>query len=202
MHPMRLMGWGLLAAAFFAAAMETAAQSMTGSWGTMSARSVLAVMFPYLFEAFRDGIDATLAPWVWDYVVSPVLILPGWFLLTVPGVLLIWHFRPPADPNDGGQDAFPETTYEDIVAAAREADEDDIGIPSKYRDLDEYDPTRQPAIDDIDPALDPLYLDQADVVPPARHIPSGGVSSGSEGGGTANGSSANGGFGSGLNRPF
>ena len=195
---MRSLGWGLLAAAFLAAALETAAQSLTGSWGSMAARDVLAVMFPTLFDAFRDNVDASFGPWMWDFVILPLLILPFWLLLCVPGGFLIWYFQPPPDPDDSSPDAFPGTTYEEIVAAAREADEDDIGIPSKYRDLDEYDPTRQPSDEEIDPALDPLYLEQADVVPPARHIPSGNAPTGNSA--TEGGNGGN--FGSGLNRPF
>ncbi len=195
---MRLLGWGLLAAAFLAAALETAAQGITHDWGTMAARDVLEVLAPDLFDAFRDNVDAVLHPAVWDYVVLPLLILPGWLLIGVPGGLLVWLFRPAPDPEDTGPDSFPEASYEEIVAAAREADKDDIGIPSKYRDLEEYDPSRQPTDDGVDPALDPLYLEQADVIPPASHIPS--SVQGSEA--PPGNGPGNDGFGGGLNRPF
>lgn len=205
---MRLLGWALLAAAFLAAALETAAQGITHDWGTMAARDVLAVLAPDLFDAWRDAVDEALHPAVWDYVVLPLLILPGWLLIGVPGGLLVWLFRPAPDPEDTGPDSFPQASYEEIVAAAHEADKDDIGIPSKYRDLEEYDPSRQPSDEGIDPALDPLYLEQADVIPPARHIPSSAQASsqGTGPGNTPGTGSGNGpgneGFGSGLNRPF
>jgi len=199
---MRLLGWGLLAAAFLAAALETAAQGITHDWGTMAARDVLEVLAPDLFDAWRDTVDEVLHPAVWDYVVLPLLILPGWLLIGVPGGLLVWLFRPARDPEDTGPDSFPEASYEEIVAAAHEADKDDIGIPSKYRDLDEYDPSRQPADDGVDPALDPLYLEQADVIPPARHIPSSAQGSEAPQGNSSGTGPGNDGFGGGLNRPF
>jgi hypothetical protein len=198
MHPLRLLGWGLLVAAFLAASLETAAQAMTHNWGTMPARDVLEVMAPDLFDAFRDAVDAWLHPAVWDYVILPLLILPAWLLLSVPGGLLVWRFHPAPDPDDAGPDSFPQASYEEIVAAAHEADEQDTGIPSKYRDLDEYDPSRQGTEEPADPTLDPFQNEQADVVPPARHIPSGGAGGPGQGGEAG----GNNGFGGGLNRPF
>jgi hypothetical protein len=168
---MRIVGWGFLAAAFLAAALETAAHGITRDWGSMSARDVFEVLAPDLFDAFRDKIDSVLHPVAWDYVIMPLLILPGWLLIGVPGGLLVWLFRPAPDPDYTNAASFPQVSYEDIVAAAREADEDDIGLPSKYRDLDEYDPSRQFTEEGIDSALDPLHREQADVIPPARHIP-------------------------------
>jgi hypothetical protein len=205
MHSLRLLGWGLLAAAFLAAALETAAQGMTHGWGTMAARDVLELLAPDLFDAFRDNVASLLHPVVWDYVILPLLILPGWLLIGVPGGLLVWLSRPAADPDDTGADSFPQASYEEIVAAAREADKDDIGIPSKYRDLEEYDPSRQPSDEDADTALDPLYLDQADVIPPAGHIPSSGLGSApgsSQANSPGSGRGDGDGFGGGLNRPF
>jgi len=203
---MRSLGWGLLVAAFLAAALETAAQGITREWGAMAARDVLAVLAPDLFEAFRDRVDSALHPAVWDYVILPLLFLPGWLLIGVPGGLLVWLFQPAPHPDDLAGDSFPQASYEEIVAAAREADEDDIGIPSKYRDLEEYDPSRQLSDEVADPSLDPLHLEQADVIPPARHIPSsvqgsahGGTQANSQGSGQGNSGD---GFGSGLNRPF
>lgn len=200
MYPLWLLGWSLLAAAFVAAAAETAAQGVAREWGTMAAADVLMVLVPDLFDAIRDGVDELLNPLIWDYVVLPLLALPGWLLLGVPGVVLVWRYWPAGDPLEGNLDAYPQATYEDIVAAAREADEEDIGIPSKYRDLEEYDPTKFPSDEGgADPTHDPLYLEQADVVLPARHIPpQGGGTGGTNGSGQGGGQTGSGG----LNRPF
>lgn len=194
MHPLRLLGWGFLAAAFVAAAAETAALGIAHDWGTMAAADVLRILTPDLFDEVRDRVDELLHPSVWDYVILPLLALPGWLLLSVPGVALVWRYWPVTEPFEENLDAYPLATYEDIVAAAREAEEQDIGIPSKYRDLDEYDPTKRSQEDAgmADPTLDPLDLEQADVVPPSRHIPQ-------RGGGTDGGGHSGSG---GLNRPF
>lgn len=196
MHPLRLLGWGFLVAAFVAAAAETAALRIARDWGTMAAADVLKIMAPDLFDEIRDRVDELLHPLVWDYAILPLLALPGWLLLTVPGVALVWRYWPAGDPLEGNFDTYPQASYEDIVAAAREAEEEDIGIPSKYRDLDEYDPTKPPSDDGgmVDPILDPIDIEQADVVPPSRHVPQRG------GGGSTDGDGQSGS--SGLNRPF
>lgn len=201
MASLRLLGWGLLASAFLAAAMEIAAQSLTHDWGAMAASDVLLILAPDRFDAVRDSVDEFLHPLVWDYVVLPLLMLPGWVLFGVPGAALVWIFRPAEDRDETGTDTLPQASYEEIVAAAREADEDDIGIPSKYRDLDEYDPARHSDDEAIYPALDPVYLEQADMVPPARQIPSGDGSGGTAGNGDP-GRSSSGPPGSGISRPF
>jgi len=100
----------------------------------------------------------------------PVLALPGWLLAGAPGAALVWHYRSRVEESDPLEDSLPLTTYEEIVAAAREADEDDIGLPSKYRDLDEYDPANRQNDDDADAALDSSDVEPAEVVPHSRYI--------------------------------
>ena len=167
MHPFRSLGWGLLVAAFLAAGAESAAQVIANQWGLMAASDVLRVLYPHVFASMQGAV----APFAWEYIVLPVLTLPGWILMGAPGAALAWRYRLESDPvalEDDGE--FPHTTYEEIVASAREADEQDIGLPSKYRDLGEYDPSNPPCDVHDEPQLEPYDLERADIVPPARYV--------------------------------
>ena len=166
MSPWRFLGWTLLVAAFVAAAAERAALSLAQDWGVMAASDVLRVLYPRTLESLQNA----MAPFAWNYIVLPVLALPGWLLAGAPGAALVWHYRSRVEESDPLEDSLPLTTYEEIVAAAREADEDDIGLPSKYRDLDEYDPANRQNDDDADAALDSSDVEPAEVVPHSRYI--------------------------------
>jgi hypothetical protein len=168
MQALKSLGWLLLGAAFLAAGAESAAQAMTQEWGFMAASDVLRVLTPRLF----DALELTVSPIAWDFIVLPLLALPGWLLLGVPGALLAWRYRTPIEIGEEGDEDFPHTTYEEIVAAAEEADKDDIGLPSKYRDLAEYDPSVAPGEDQGELFADPDDRERADIVPPARFIAS------------------------------
>lgn len=162
MHPLRLLGLILLGLAFLAAAFEVAARGLSQADMNLSAREVLSVFLPDALDSVRRVVVETISPSFWDYVVSPLLDLPGWLIFLLPGAVLFWRYRSDEDRVDAGAESFPDASYEDIVAAAREADEDDIGLPSKYRDLDEYDPSRRSPEGEFDDTPDvssePLWL--------------------------------------------
>jgi len=166
MQALRSIGWMLLGAAFLAAGAESAAQALAHEWGFMSASDVMRLLTPHLF----DVIELSVPPLAWNFVVLPLLALPGWLLLGVPGAMLAWRYRAPLEIGEEGDEDFPHTTYEEIVAAAEEADKDDIGLPSKYRDLAEYDPSVAPGEDQGEVFADPDDRERADIVPPAKFI--------------------------------
>jgi hypothetical protein len=173
MHPMRSFGWALLIVAFLSAAVENAAQAIAHESGFMATSDVMRIMTPHLFARLEGAFGNDSHPIIWNFIILPLLALPSWLLIGLPGGLLAYHFRAPGDKFSTADDDYPQATYEDIVRAAREADEWDTGIPSKYRDLDEYDPSKPP--DDeliaIASAKGDPELEHADVIPPARHIP-------------------------------
>ena len=138
----------IVGALLFATA-ETAAQAMSGEFGIMSAARVVEILAPEYFYQFRDPMGLLLFK------------LPGWFLFGAPGVTLAWKYR--AIPL-GGEEPDGETihtTYEDIVAAAEEADEWISNRPSKYSELEEYDPT-DPLPDEEE--LAPYQLQESDAI--------------------------------------
>jgi hypothetical protein len=137
----RVMGWCLLIAAFVFTAGEAVVHGVLSEYGIVSSVRVLEVLAPEFLAALQTAVAANLHPLAWDPLLISLLQLPGWILLGGPGVILAWYFRNRTAATSELPEDYPHTTYEDIVAAAEEADYDDIGLPSKYRDLDDYDPT-------------------------------------------------------------
>ena len=145
----RITGWCILVMAFVFTAAEAVVHGMLSEYGIVAASKVLAVLAPDTLADMKETVTENMSPLVWDPFMLTLLQLPGWILLGGPGVFLVWYFRDRTPGDSEIPDDYPHTTYEDIVAAAEEADYDDIGLPSKYRDLDDYDPTGQ--IDDSQP---------------------------------------------------
>ncbi|MDP6925998.1 MAG: hypothetical protein QGG84_02790 [Rhodospirillales bacterium] len=143
----KIIGWALLIGAFVFAGAETAAQgiavSQGGSFGHKSAYTVLSTLLPDFLTALRIFIETNLSPALWDPVITGILVLPGWLTLGVPGIFLAWKCRDlPLGGVDSDDDIMLTTSYEDIMAAAEEADEYGRSPPSKYKDLDDFDPAR------------------------------------------------------------
>ena len=137
----RLMGWFLLVVAFVFTAAEATVHGMLDEFGVVSSFRVLQVLAPEYLASLQAAVEGYLHPLAWDPLLRALMQLPGWILLGGPGVFLIWYFRDRTPSEFELPEDYPHTTYEDIVAAAEEADYDDIGLPSKYRDLADYDPT-------------------------------------------------------------
>lgn len=174
----KLIAWVLLIAAFFSAAAEIAAQALTGTFGYMSAHDVLYTLIPGKYIVFQGWIEDHVSPTLWNPVLRTVLSLPAWSLFAVPGLALAWACRTRHTPDDETDDRA-YTTYEDIVAAAEEADEEAGEYqPSKYADHAEYDPTRADLEDEQDIELlikegreagdgEPPRLGRMTLLPPA-----------------------------------
>jgi hypothetical protein len=136
----RFFGWGLLVVAFVFTAAEAVAHGVVGEYGIMAASRVLDILAPEVLVSLKTLVAENIHPLAWDPLLVSLMKLPGWLLLGGPGVFLIWFFRDRSADAFETADDYPYTSYEDILAAAEEADRDDIGLPSKYRDLDDYDP--------------------------------------------------------------
>ena len=137
----KLIAKALLMAAFLAAMLEVAGRVITGTMDYMSAHDLLYTFVPGKYIVFQSWIEDHISRALWDPVLRTVLSLPAWALFGIPGVALAWACRTRhADEEEHGDAG---TTYEDIVAAAKEADEE-AGeyLPSKYAEHAEYDPTK------------------------------------------------------------
>jgi hypothetical protein len=149
MTPGKLIAWIFLIAAFVAAAAETAAHAIQGTVGLMSAHELLYTLAPGKYIIAQGWIEDHLGRALWDPALRTVLIMPAWALFLVPGIALIWLFRVRPDPFERHGEDAPHSTYEDVVAAAEEANgEARDDTPSKYAGYALYDPTDLPAEDE------------------------------------------------------
>jgi hypothetical protein len=137
----RITGWCLLVMTFVFTAAEAVVHGILSEYGIVAASKVLEVLAPDTLTEMKAAITENISPIAWDPFMLTLLQLPGWILLGGPGVFLVWYFRDRTPGDFEMPEDYPHTTYEDILAAAEEADYDDIGLPSKYRDLADYDPT-------------------------------------------------------------
>jgi hypothetical protein len=48
---------------------------------------------PASLNMLQAGIQRNLSPWLWEAVVTPVLLWPAWSVTGLPGLILMWLFR-------------------------------------------------------------------------------------------------------------
>ena len=143
----RRLGWLLVIGAFVLAATENAARGLsgdTGVLGILSAEKVLEVLAPDVFAALAYYVSEYTHPLFWDPLLLWLLVFPSWLITGVPGAILVWKCRKIPLGGEPKKEDLAYTSYEDVLAAAKEADFDNPGESSKYKDLDEYDPLHPP----------------------------------------------------------
>ena len=143
----RRLGWLLVVGAFVLAAAENAVRGLsgeTGVLGILSTAKVLEVLAPNIFSALEYNISEYIHPLVWDPLLLWVLIFPSWLIAGVPGAILVWKFRKIPLGGEPTKEDLAYTSYEDVLAAAEEADFDNPGETSRYKNLEEYDPLHPP----------------------------------------------------------
>ncbi len=96
----RALGWGLVALALIAAAIEAGVLMAREDWGTMSATELWDYAAPYSLREFRTGVRMTLGAAGWDYGIGLLLILPAWLLFGAPGVGLVYVTRSRTPPSE------------------------------------------------------------------------------------------------------
>jgi hypothetical protein len=111
----RALGWGLVALALIAAAIEAGVLMAREDWGSLSALGLWDYVAPYSLRGFRAGVRESLGAGAWDYGMALLLTLPGWLILGAPGVLLVWLNR----------SRIPPTPEELLIRAALDRPEPD-----------------------------------------------------------------------------
>ncbi len=99
---MRLLfyvGWALLLMAFLITAMDPYL-TLLGTGGMWApALDVWYAYSPRTLILTQIRIEK-FAPALWDPVIVTVLQIPGWLLFGVPGIVLVWFFRPNRTMSD------------------------------------------------------------------------------------------------------
>lgn len=141
MRPGVLLGCLFLVVAFVAAAAELLVRTDDRSLGIVAAYDLLYTLYPADLILSRIFIQKNIHPFLWDPIMVSFLRLPAWLIIGIPGVILLWRFRPRQEA--GEEEDLPYTTYEEVLAAAQEAADLEAGdLSSKYEDLEDFDPAR------------------------------------------------------------
>lgn len=94
MRVLFFLGWLLMIAAFVAAAAEIAATGLAaGPAGWIGFEELWRALAPASYVDVRLWVD-DISPWIWHVLQAGPLLLPGWLLFGLPGVLLAWFCRP------------------------------------------------------------------------------------------------------------
>ena len=89
-------------------------------------------------------IQNYLHPLIWDPFLLGILAFPGWLLIGLPGAILVWKYRQIPVGGEATKEELAYNTYEDVLAAAKEAELENPEEPSRYKPLQEYDPLNPP----------------------------------------------------------
>jgi len=143
----RNIGVLLLVGAFVFAAAGNAARGLSGEsgfFGILGTKQVLEILAPTFLSSIAGLIQNYSHPLIWDPFLLGILALPGWFLIGLPGAMLVWKYRQIPVGGEATKEELAYNTYEDVLAAAKEAELENSEEPSKYRPLQEYDPLNPP----------------------------------------------------------
>ncbi len=143
----RNIGVLLLVGAFVFAAAGNAARGLSGDsglFGILGTKQVLEILAPTFLSSLAGFIQNYLHPLMWDPFLLGVLAFPGWFLIGLPGAMLVWKYRQIPVGGEATKEELAYNTYEDVLAAAKEAELENPEEPSKYKPLQEYDPLNPP----------------------------------------------------------
>ena len=76
-------------AALGALAYEVMAALHQGSWRMIALGEIWFKLHPASLNGAQAGIQRYVAPWLWEPGITSILLLPGWLVFGVPGVLAV-----------------------------------------------------------------------------------------------------------------
>jgi len=89
----RIIGTLLLLAAVAAAGYEALAALQSGGWRPIALGELWYKLHSASLNGAQAGIQRYIAPWLWEPVITTVLLWPGWAVFGVPGAALLWLCR-------------------------------------------------------------------------------------------------------------
>lgn len=89
----RTFGWVLILGALAIAAVELRAWSGEGGYHVIAAGEFWFKASPDSLNLVQAVVQRHLHPALWDDVMRPLLLLPAWAVLAVPGLLLLFFGR-------------------------------------------------------------------------------------------------------------
>ena len=89
----RIIGLILLLAAAAAVGYEVRAAFESGAWRPIALGEFWYKLHASSLNGAQAGIQRYIAPWLWEPVITTVLLWPAWAVFAVPGSVLAWACR-------------------------------------------------------------------------------------------------------------
>ena len=89
----RVIGRVFVLAALVALAYEAMEAVRTGSWRVIALGELWYELHAPSLNGAQAGIQRYVAPWLWEPVITTILLWPGWAVFGVPGLVLAWLCR-------------------------------------------------------------------------------------------------------------
>tara|TARA_Y100001936_G_scaffold66076_1_gene64992 strand:- start:22818 stop:23132 length:315 start_codon:yes stop_codon:yes gene_type:complete len=89
----RVIGYIFLVLAVAAAGYEAWQAVANGGWKMVALGELWFKLDAQSLSVSQAGIQRYVAPWLWEPVITTILLWPGWAVFGVPGLLLVWTGR-------------------------------------------------------------------------------------------------------------
>jgi len=89
----RLIGWLLLLCAVAAVGFEATAALDSGTYQIKALDEIWYSVDSTSLNGTRAAVQRYLFPFLWDPVIISILLLPGWLVFGLPGLILVWTCR-------------------------------------------------------------------------------------------------------------
>ena len=83
----RVVGWILVLVALGAAVYEVMVAVNASSWRMVALGEMWFKLHTPSLNGAQAGIQRYVAPWLWEPVITTILLWPGWLVFGIPGVL-------------------------------------------------------------------------------------------------------------------
>ena len=83
----RIIAWIFVLAALLIGSYEVMELLKTGTWRLTALGEVWFKLHTASLNGAQAGIQRYVAPWLWEPVITTILLWPGWLVFGVPGVL-------------------------------------------------------------------------------------------------------------------
>jgi hypothetical protein len=89
----RIAGWVLLLLAAAAVGYEAVAAMGSGAWRLKALGEIWFAIDVGSLNLMQAVIQRYLSPYLWEPVITSILLLPAWLAFGAPGALLAWACR-------------------------------------------------------------------------------------------------------------
>ena len=90
---LRILGGLLLILALAALGWEALSAWQGGGWRMVPLGELWFKLDSKSLNASQAGVQRYVAPWLWEPVITTILLWPGWAVFGLPGALLLWVGR-------------------------------------------------------------------------------------------------------------